>query len=206
MQSGYYGYRRRRRSPFFIIVAVLILLAGAAGYWFLNSSSGGQEGTSGKEVRSAEMAPEPDIDDLILRKDCEESNYWLLVDKSNFEIYLYKGSKLEKRYPVAVGLVSGDKEEPGDNKTPEGTFTVKSLEDSRHWVYDFGDGKGPIEGAFGPWFIRLETGWEGIGIHGTHDPGSMGTRCTAGCIRMENEALLDVVSIIDEGSTVIIRD
>jgi lipoprotein-anchoring transpeptidase ErfK/SrfK len=34
----------------------------------------------------------------------------------------------------------------------------------------------------------------------------MGTRCTAGCIRMENEALLDVVSIIDEGSTVIIRE
>jgi len=206
MQSGYYGYRRRRRTPFFIMVVVLLLLAGAAGYWFLNRSSGGREDTSGKEVRSSEKAPEPDIDDLILRKDREESNYWLLVDKSNFEIYLYKGSELEERHPVAVGLVSGDKEEPGDNKTPEGSFTVKSVEDSRHWVYDFGDGKGPIEGAFGPWFIRLETGWEGIGIHGTHDPNSMGTRCTAGCIRMENEALLDVVSIIDEGTTVIIRD
>ena len=42
-------------------------------------------------------------------------------------------------------------------------------------------------GAYGPWFIRLKTGWNGIGIHGTHDPGSIGTDVTEGCIRLQNK-------------------
>ena len=36
---------------------------------------------------------------------------------------------------------------------------------SNNWTHDFNDGKGEIEGAYGPWFVSLETGWIGIGIH-----------------------------------------
>ena len=64
----------------------------------------------------------------------------------------------------------GNKEKPGDMKTPEGLFSVQQIQDARAWTHDFGDGKGEIRGAYGSHFIRLKTpGHRGIGIHGTHD-------------------------------------
>jgi len=92
----------------------------------------------------------------------------------------------------------------GDFRTPEGEFPVSSIEDSRKWTHDFGDGKGRIKGAYGPWFIRLETGWKGIGIHGTHDPDSIGTAATEGCIRLANPDLLRLVARISVGTPVTI--
>ena len=46
-----------------------------------------------------------------------------------------------------------------------------------------------IKNAYGPWFIRLKTPWSGIGIHRTHDPASIGSNATEGCIRLRNENL-----------------
>lgn len=66
-------------------------------------------------------------------------------------------------------------------------FEVIQIQNASYWTHDFRDGKGEIKGAYGPWFIRLETGWRGIGIHGTHDPSSIGTAASEGCIRMKNE-------------------
>ena len=52
---------------------------------------------------------------------------------------------------------------------------------------------------------RLETpGHKGIGIHGTHDPLSIGTRATEGCIRIKNSELEQLVSLIRVPTTVII--
>ena len=68
-----------------------------------------------------------------------------------------------------------------------------------------GKNYGEIEGAYGNHFIRLETpGHKGIGIHGTHDPLSIGTRATEGCIRIKNSELEQLVSLIRVPTTVII--
>ena len=84
-------------------------------------------------------------------------------------------------YPIACGRALGNKEKPGDMKTPEGLFSVQQIQDASAWTHDFGDGKGEIRGAYGSHFIRLKTpGHRGIGIHGTHDPASIGTRATEG--------------------------
>jgi lipoprotein-anchoring transpeptidase ErfK/SrfK len=94
----------------------------------------------------------------------------------------------------------------GDNRTPEGDFTISSIEDSRSWTHDFRDGKGAIRGAYGPWFIRLATpGWKGIGIHGTHDPDSIGTAVTEGCIRLKNADLIRLAAWISVGIPVTIN-
>ena len=42
-------------------------------------------------------------------------------------------------------------------KTPEGDFTIREINDSSAWKHDFKDGLGMIEGAYGPYFIRLWT-------------------------------------------------
>ena len=95
---------------------------------------------------------------------------------------------------IAVCKESGNKEKPGDMKTPEGLFSVQQIQDASAWTHDFGDGKGEIRGAYGSHFIRLKTpGHRGIGIHGTHDPASIGTRATEGCVRLNNSDLLELV-------------
>ena len=72
--------------------------------------------------------------------------------------------------------------------------SVQQIQDASAWTHDFGDGKGEIRGAYGSHFIRLKTpGHRGIGIHGTHDPASIGTRATEGCVRLNNSDLLELV-------------
>jgi lipoprotein-anchoring transpeptidase ErfK/SrfK len=67
------------------------------------------------------------------------------------------------------------------------------------------DGKGYINGAYGPYFIRLNVlGQKGIGIHGTHLDSSMGSRASEGCIRMRNEDIEKLIKRIKSTTIVII--
>ena len=119
--------------------------------------------------------------------------YWIRISKRDYTLSLYRGDEVVKTYSIAVGENPGNKRYIGDHRTPVGDFRVVSIEDSSKWKHDFGDGKGKIAGAYGPWFIRLDTGgWKGIGIHGTHDPDSRGTMATEGCIRLSNEEISDL--------------
>ncbi len=105
----------------------------------------------------------------------------------------------------ACGLRYGNKRVPGDMKTPEGCFSVSEIVDAMLWTHDFGDGKGEIEGAYGPYFIRLATPpHTGIGIHGTHDPASIGSRASEGCIRLNNSDLSKLIDYVYLGMPVIV--
>lgn len=139
----------------------------------------------------------------------------IVIKKSTFQLFLYKDGVLVKTYPVALGRNAGDKERVGDCRTPEGDFTITSIDDSHAWEHDFGDGKGPIKGAYGPWFFLLSTlatetksgkKWEGIAIHGTHDPASIGTRASEGCIRLHNEDVDSLKRIVRVGTPVRIEE
>ena len=86
------------------------------------------------------------------------------------------------------------------------------VDDASTWTHDFGDGNGEIAGAYGPWFLSLDTEalsggrWDGIGIHGTHDPASLGTDASEGCVRLANKNLEELHRIARVGMTVEIRD
>ena len=132
-------------------------------------------------------------------------NRWILIDKSDFSLALYNRDKLLHKWRIAVGIVPGDKQRKGDNKTPNGIFRINQIQNSSEWTYDFGDGKGQTRGAYGPWFIRLHTPpWSGIGIHGTHDPDSIGSRASEGCIRMNNDDVSELRNMVRLGMPVII--
>jgi lipoprotein-anchoring transpeptidase ErfK/SrfK len=135
-----------------------------------------------------------------------DGEYWIRINKALFRLYLYRGDEVDRVYTIAVGKNPGDKERVGDNRTPNGIFTVQSIEDARSWTHDFGDGKGSIRGAYGPWFIRLRTGWQGIGIHGTHDPDSRGTMVSEGCVRMLNDELEDLKQFAFRSMKVVIEE
>ena len=130
----------------------------------------------------------------------------LLVSKQEMSLRLidYKGKEIFFA-PMACGKSFGNKLAKGDMKTPEGIFQVQDIQNASDWKHDFKDGKGDVENAYGPYFIRLYTpGHKGIGIHGTHDSLSIGTRATEGCIRLNNEDLIKLVSLICPPLTVVI--
>jgi lipoprotein-anchoring transpeptidase ErfK/SrfK len=152
---------------------------------------------------------------LIWFDDGKGDRISLHLSKREFTLYVMQGDSILHRFPVALGKVSGDKEQAGDNRTPEGKFRISKIHNSQQWVYDFKDGKGPIAGAYGPWFLRLETAaetrrsgksWAGIGIHGTHDPASIGTPATEGCIRLRNDHLEVLRTMVRPGTPVTIRE
>ena len=115
-----------------------------------------------------------------------------------------KGESI-RQYRIACSKYYGNKLKKGDNKTPEGTFHINEILNSKSLTHDFKDGKGPVRGAYGPWFLRLSVpGFIDIGIHGTHLPESIGTRATEGCIRLRNEDITDLKERIRLGTPVII--
>lgn len=131
---------------------------------------------------------------------------FIIADKQTMSLSIYdnNGSCLDS-FPMGCGKAFGSKVEKGDDRTPEGIFRISDIQDSSKWKHDFSDGKGEIAGAYGPWFIRLSTEpHKGIGIHGTHQPNSIGTRCSEGCIRLHNKDITKLKELVYCGMTVII--
>ena len=131
---------------------------------------------------------------------------FIVVDKEalSLKLFDYSGSEINT-YGISCGKNPGNKSRIGDLKTPEGIFHITEIEDASTWGHDFKDGKGKIEGAYGPWFLRLEVpGHKGIGIHGTHKPESIGTRDTEGCIRLKNDDIADLKTKVNIGMVVIV--
>lgn len=131
---------------------------------------------------------------------------FILISKQDMTLtFVDEQGNPVKEYGIACAVNYGNKERRGDHKTPEGIFKIKQIVNSRGWAHDFGDGKGLIHGAYGPWFLRLDVpGFNDIGIHGTHLPESIGTRASEGCIRLRNEDIEDLKSRVQLGTPVII--
>ena len=133
--------------------------------------------------------------------------YSILIDKSSYTLTLLQDGQPIKTYKIAVGKNAGQKQAEGDLRTPDGDFSVDEVCEAGYWTHDFGDGKGEIKGAYGPWFISLDTpGWTGIGIHGTHAPESLGTRASEGCVRLNNADLVQLVKFVKMGTKVKIQE
>lgn len=130
----------------------------------------------------------------------------IIIDKQNMELRVIGlDGETKASFGISCGKGFGNKQEKGDNRTPEGIFRIQDIQDSSNWKHDFGDGKGEISGAYGPWFIRLCTDpHKGIGIHGTHAPHSIGTRATEGCIRLKNEDVEKLKEMVYCGLNVVV--
>lgn len=135
------------------------------------------------------------------------SRYNILIVKSEYVLELREGEQVVRSYRVGLGKNPGQKQRVGDLTTPTGEdFYIEEIIDSSRWTHDFKDGKGEIAGAYGPWFLSIRTPWDGIGIHGTHKPQSVGQMDSEGCIRMYNEEVQELKELIDLGTKVAIRE
>lgn len=130
---------------------------------------------------------------------------YIIIDKAKLELYVIEGGDTIFNARICAGKNLGDKMRKGDMRTPEGRFSISQIQNSSSWTHDFKDGKGERKGAYGLWFIRLKTPkWTSIGIHGTCLPESIGKRESEGCIRLRNQDLMLLRTLVKVGMPVLI--
>jgi len=121
---------------------------------------------------------------------------WVQADLSRRRVMLMHGSHVARSFPAAIGAP--------DSPTPIGRFSVTD-------PISTGDPSGPYGWyAFGlsghqP---NLPPGWTGgdqLAIHGTDDPASIGTRASAGCLRVSAAALWVLKRALRPGTPVVIH-
>lgn len=130
---------------------------------------------------------------------------FIFVHKPWCMLYVMEGDTTLMEAKVCLGIGMGQKTRKGDHKTPEGEYKIISIENSTRWPHDFNDGRGPVLGAYGPWFFRWNfAGSRQIGIHGTCFPESVGTRESQGCVRLTNDDLLRLKELVYVGMPVLV--
>jgi lipoprotein-anchoring transpeptidase ErfK/SrfK len=142
---------------------------------------------------------------VLKPKTSGKETYTIVVRLDQNKLYLYKGKKVEKVYPVATGS-------PGF-PTPEGSFQIVEKRKNPTWVNPDPNGWGasmPAEippGPGNPLGTRaLNLNAPGIRIHGTYDLASLGTYASHGCIRMSIKDVEQLYEIVDVGTPVLIFD
>ncbi len=125
----------------------------------------------------------------------------LVVDKSEFRVYLTLGGVVIRDWPIGTGR---------DERTPEGVFKTGSKTRNPTWTdpetgktYKFGDPGHTI----GSRWISLDDGKgrTGFGIHGTNEPASIGKAESAGCVRMLGVDVEELFDLVPPGIEVVIR-
>ena len=108
--------------------------------------------------------------------------YEIHVSIANRSLSLLMNGVVLKQYPIAVGRML--------HATPEGNFIIIN--------------KAPNPGGpYGTMWMSLSKQF--YGIHGTDDPSSIGQAVSRGCVRMHNQDVEELASIIPIGTSVSIR-
>jgi lipoprotein-anchoring transpeptidase ErfK/SrfK len=123
----------------------------------------------------------------------------ILVDQSDFTLALFIDGHFIKQYRVGLGK---------DGKTPMGEFVIEQMLIQPDWyppeggVIKYGE-KGHVIGE--RWIgFKNQPGATGIGIHGTSEPQTIGAYCSNGCIRMNNEDVIELYDFVSPGTRVTI--
>lgn len=125
-----------------------------------------------------------------------QSRLSVLVDKSDNKLYLSEDGKLLKTYIVSTGA---------NNSTPVGVFkATDKLEDPTWYKTGAVIPPGNKDNQLGTRWIGITA--KGYGIHGTTEPEKLGQSVSAGCVRMKNEDVEDLYSLIPSGTEITIQD
>jgi len=135
----------------------------------------------------------------------QQSDSRVLIDGGERRLYLKRRDGRVVSYPVAVGTMR--------TPTPAGDYTVEAVRQKPTWYPPASirrsyaaQGKalpamvppGPGN-PLGEWFVRLQNG---IGIHGTNQPRSIGRAASYGCVRMHDRDVEQVVAQLQRGDGV----
>jgi lipoprotein-anchoring transpeptidase ErfK/SrfK len=127
----------------------------------------------------------------------------ITIARSTFKLRLFKNLKLVKTYRVAVGQPA--------YPTPRGRFAIASKQVNPTWSVPNSPWAGELAGssvAGGSAANPLKARWmgiaNGVGIHGTGQDYSIGTRASHGCIRMHVRDVIALFARVPIGTPVLI--
>jgi lipoprotein-anchoring transpeptidase ErfK/SrfK len=133
----------------------------------------------------------------------KDLGHTIVIRLSQNKLFLFKGVKLRKTYPVATGS-------PGF-PTPEGNWTVVDKAENPSWTNPAPDGWGADlprfipAGPGNPLGTRaLYLNAPGIRIHGTYSTSSIGSYASHGCIRMHIPDVEELYEIVEVDTPVLI--
>ncbi|HXV51872.1 MAG TPA: L,D-transpeptidase/peptidoglycan binding protein [Solirubrobacterales bacterium] len=128
---------------------------------------------------------------------------YLTVNRSTFELTLWKDLEPAKAYTVAIGAEGFD--------TPAGVYSIQNKAVDPAWSVPDSDWAGDLAGTVVPGGAAdnpLKARWMGIfdgaGIHGTDDTGSLGSAASHGCVRMSVPDVIDLYDQVPVGTPIYI--
>ena len=127
----------------------------------------------------------------------------ITVDKAAFKLRLFKHLKFAKSYGVAVGQPA--------YPTPSGRFAIQNKQVNPTWSVPNSPWAGELQGTTvegGSAANPLKARWlgiaNGVGIHGTGEDASIGSRASHGCLRMHVSDVIDLYPRVPVGTPVLI--
>lgn len=143
--------------------------------------------------------------------------YYIIVDKSDYELYVYDDEGWYATYPIVFGSKDlGDKMKEGDKRTPEGNFKVILKKIHPKWgpelLLDY-----PNEESYQKFNLRKAEGLipknarigNGIAIHATRPQEEWAVdkyyNWTDGCVSVKYTEMKDLYNYIPVGTKVTIR-
>ena len=128
----------------------------------------------------------------------------ITIDRGGFRLRLFKRLRYDRSYPIAVGAAGFD--------TPSGLFRITNKRVNPAWTAPNRPWAGSYAGRTVPGGAPdnpLKARWLGVtgsvGIHGTAEAWSIGSRASHGCIRMHVSDVIDLYPRVPYGTPVLIR-
>ena len=154
-----------------------------------------------REVRAKFNPDRPSVRTRDMRR---RYNTVLTVDRDHLVLRLFKGLRHARTYDIAIGQAGFD--------TPTGLFAIQSKQVNPVWHVPNSDWAGSLAGQTIPGGAPnnpLKARWLGVsgsvGIHGTAEDWSIGSRASHGCIRMHVSDVIRLYRRVPVGTPVLIR-
>ena len=158
------------------------------------------QGKGGRTIKARVTVVKPAV---TTRTVADQYPTYLTLDRSNYTLSLWRDLELEKTYTVAVGQVGLE--------TPAGLYSIQDKQVDPNWYVPDSDWAGDLAGQVIPGGTAgnpLKARWMGIyngaGIHGTDDTGSLGSAASHGCVRMAVPDVIDLYDRVDVGTPIYI--
>lgn len=128
----------------------------------------------------------------------------ITINRSTFKLRLFKRLRLARTFDIAVGMAGVD--------TPRGVYRITSRQVNPTWHVPKRAWAGALAGTTVPGGAPnnpLKARWlgitNGVGIHGTAEEWSIGSRASHGCIRMRVADVIRLYPRVPVGTRVLIR-
>ena len=122
-------------------------------------------------------------------------NHLIIINSRANTLRYYVSGKLSRSYRCATGT-SG-------TPTPQGKFAIFEKLENRPY-YKANIPGGAANNPLGPRWMQFKSG--GYAIHGTNTDSSIGTNASHGCVRMHNSDVIELYSLVPNGTTVIVKN